>query len=303
MKGQIYMLFTPKPQHTKILLGIFGIAAVAGIAIFINAKTGGDTQTAMSDKSSSIEELQQEMSRIAQYEFEHGCVEKNERGQDVFCGESKQKVDAAEARYNAAVKASTMPDPSTQQSDLNAIRNFMGDQGLVLEYSRSQSPANFDVGVLTKLSDYGDEKIEKPEAWKRMVNIYRATKEIENTCQVYEYEVYPKTHDLIEVRVVYPDNYQGKCTKGDLFFPKTSEAKIKEVGQTYLKNLWLEQSFIVTPVDDMSRWQWKWQDADYKLSDGLVGRSAVDSKPTIRIFISSSGKLLQYNNTIPLFEN
>ena len=297
------MLFTPKPQHTKILLGIFGIAAVAGIAIFINAKTGSETQTAVSDNSPSVKELQQEMSRIAQYEFEHGCVEKNERGQDVFCGESKQKVDAAEARYNAAVKASTMPDSATIQADAEAIKKFMGDAIFEVEYSRSQSPANFDVGVLTKLSDYGDEKIEKPEAWKRTVNIYRATEEIENTCQVYEYEVYPKTHELIEVRVVYPDNYQGKCTKGDLFSPKTSEAKIKEVGQTYLKNLRLKQSFTVTPVDDMSRWQWKWQDANYKLSDGLVGRSAVDSKPTIRIFISSSGKLLQYNNTIPLFEN
>jgi hypothetical protein len=38
MKGQIDMILTPKPQHTKILLGIFGIAAIAGIAIFINTK-------------------------------------------------------------------------------------------------------------------------------------------------------------------------------------------------------------------------------------------------------------------------
>jgi len=64
MKGQIDMIFTPKPQHTKILLGIFGIAAVAGIAIFINTKTASDTQTVMSDKSPSVEELQQEMSRM-----------------------------------------------------------------------------------------------------------------------------------------------------------------------------------------------------------------------------------------------
>ncbi len=297
------MIYRPKPQHTKILLGIFGIAAVAGIAIFINTKTGSDTQTAVSDKSQSAEELQQEMSRIAQYEFEHGCVEKNERGQDVFCGESKQKVDAAEARYNAAVKASTMPDSATLQAETGAIKKFMGDTTVGVEYSRSQSPANFSVGVLTKLSDQGDERIDTPQAWKRTVNIYRATKEIEGTCQVYEYEVYPKTHDIVEVRVVYPDNYQGKCTKGDLFSPKISETKIKEVGESYLKNLGLTQSFTVAPVNDMSRWQWKWQDANYKLPDGLVGRSAVDSKPTIRIFISSSGKLLQYNNTVALFEN
>lgn len=297
------MIYRPKSQHTKILLGIFGIAAVAGIAIFINTKTGSDIQTAVSDKSQSPEELQQEMSRIAQYEFEHGCVEKNERGQDVFCGESKQKVDAAEARYNAAVKTSTMPDNATLQAETGVIKKFMGDTAFEVEYSRSQSPANFSVGVLTKLSDQGDERIDTPQAWKRTVNIYRAIKEIEGTCQVYEYEVYPKTHDIVEVRVVYPDNYQGKCTKGDLFSPKVSEAKIKEVGQAYLKNLGLTQSFTVAPVNDMSRWQWKWQDANYKLPDGLVGRSAVDSKPTIRIFISSSGKLLQYNNTVALFEN
>lgn len=303
MKGQIDMIFTPKPQHTKILLGIFGIAAIAGIAIFINTKTASDTHTVMSDKSPSVEELQQEMSRIAKYEFEHGCVEKNERGQDIFCGESKQKVDAAEARYNAAVKASTMPDSATIQADAEAIKKFMGDAIFEVEYSRSQSPANFNVGVLTKLSDQGDERIDTPQAWKRTVNIYRATKEIEETCQVYEYEVYPKTHDIVEARVVYPEDHQGKCTKGDLFSPKISEAQIKEAGEAYLKNLGFTQSFTVAPISDMSRWQWKWQDANYKLSDGLVGRSAVDSKPTIRIFISSSGKLLQYNNTIPLFEN
>lgn len=303
MKGQINMLFTPKPQHTKILLGIFGIAAVVGIAIFINTKTGNDTQTVVSDKSSSAEELQQEMSQIAQYEFEHGCVEKNERGQDVFCGESKEKVDAAEARYNAAVKASTMPESATAKADAEAIKKFMGDTAFKVEYSRSQSPANFSVGVLTKLSDQGDERIDTPQAWKRTVNIYRATQEIDGTCQVYEYEVYPKTHDIVEVRVVYPENYQAKCTKGDLFSPKISEAKIKEVGQAYLKNLGLKEAFVVTPVDDMSRWQWKWQDANYKLPDGVVGRSAVDSKPTIRLFISSAGKLLQYNNTVALFEN
>ena len=297
------MIYQPKPQHTKIFLGIFGIAAVAGIAIFINTKAGSDIQTAVSDKNQSAEELQQEMSRIAQYEFEHGCVEKNERGQDVFCGESKQKVDAAEARYNAAVKASTMPDGSTLQADIDMIKKFMGDTTFAVEYSRSQFPANFSVGVLTKLSDQGDERIDASQAWKRTVNIYRATKEIEGTCQVYEYEVYPKTHDIVEVRVVYPENYQGKCTKGDLFSPKVSEAKIKEVGQAYLKNLGLTQSFTIAPVNDMSRWQWKWQDTNYKLPDGLVGRSAVDSKPTIRILISSSGKLLQYNNTVALFDN
>jgi|SRR3989344_531123 len=303
MKGQINMLFTPKPQHTKILLGIFGIAAAVGIAIFINTKTGSDTQNTVSDKSPSAEELQQEMSRIAQYEFEHGCVEKNERGQDVFCGESKQKVDAAEARYNAAVKASTMPESATLKADTESIKKFMGNTAFEVEYSRSQSPANFSVGMLTKLSDQGDERIDTPQAWKRTVNIYRATEEIEGTCQVYEYEVYPKTHDIVEVRVVYPEDYQGKCMKGDLFSPKVSEAQIKEVGQKYLKNLGLTQSLTVTPVDDMSRWQWKWQDANYKLSDGLVGRSAVDSKPTVRLFISSAGKLLQYNNTVALFEN
>ena len=303
MKGQIDMLFTPKPQHTKILLTILGIALLAGIVILISTKTKSDTQIPLSDKSPSLEELRQEMDQIAKYEFEHGCLEKNERGQDVFCGESKQKVDAAEARYNAALKASTMPDASVQQSDWNAIRNFMGDQSMSLEYSRSQSPANFDVGVLTKLSDHGDERIDTPQVWKRTMNIYRATKEIEGTCQIYEYEVYPKTHDIVEVRVVYPDGYQGKCTKGDLFSPKVSETKIKEVGESYLKNLDLTQSFTIAPVDDMSRWQWKWQDTNYKLPDGLVGRSAVDSKPTIRLFISSAGKLLQYNNTVALFEN
>lgn len=297
------MIFRPTQPYARILLGVFGIAVVAGVAVFITKSSGNkDIQADLSDKNPSVEELQQEMSRIAQYEFEHGCVEKNERGQDVFCGESKRRVDAAEARYQAAVKASTMPTGAVLQADTNSIQKFMGDSAFAVEYSRSQSPANFTVGTITKLSSQGDEKIETPDAWKRTVNIYRSTKEIEGTCQIYEFEVYPKTHDIVEVRVVYPDSYQGKCMKGDLFSPQISEASIKKVGEEYLKRIGDNQSFKVTLIGT-SRWEWKWQDTDYQLPQGMAGRSAVDSKPTVRLYISTAGKLLQYNNTIPLFEN
>lgn len=309
MKGQIDMLFSPKPQHKKILLGILVIALLAGIAILVSSKTKNDTQIPLSDKSPSLEELRQEMDRVAKYEFEHGCLEKNERGQDIFCGDSKTKVDQAEARYQAALRESMKPDSATVQADTEAIQKFMGDPAFNVAFSRSSSPVNFNVGVITKLSDAGDRRIDTPDEWERTVNVYTATKQIEGICEVYEYEVYPKTHDVVEVRVVFPEGYdRSNCpnTGGSLFEPFAAEAQIKESGAAYLKRaVGNNYSFIVKPLErsNTSRWEWKWEDTAYKLPSGIAGDSAVDSRPTIRLHISSAGKLLQYNNTIPLFEN
>lgn len=304
------MIFKPSQPYAKILLGIFGIAAVIGIAIFITKTPAkNDIQSELSDKSPTVEELQQEMARIAQYEFEHGCVEKNERGQDVFCGESKQKVDAAEARYKVALKASTMPNNQVLTADIEAIRTFMGDNNFQVEYSRSQSPVNFNVGTVTKLSNAGDRRTETPKEWERVVNVYTAAKQIEGICEVYEYEVYPKTHDVVEVRVVFPEGYdRSNCpnTGKSLFEPYTTEVQIKAVGEAYLNRaVGNEHSFTVKPLErsNTSRWEWKWENTTYKLPQGVSGDSAVDSRPTIRLHVSSAGKLLQYNNTVPLFEN
>lgn len=304
------MLFRPTKAHAKILAPILGLAIVVGVSLLITQnKSIDENKTELSDKNLSVEELQQEMARVAQYEFEHGCVEKNERGQDVFCGESKQKVDAAEARYQAALKASTMPSNQVLTADVEAIRAFMGDNNFQVAYSRSQSPANFNVGIVTRLSDAGDRRTETPKEWERTVNIYTATKQIEGVCEVYEYEVYPKTHDVVEVRVVFPEGYdRSNCpnTGKSLFEPYATEAQIKVVGEEYLNRAGGgEYSFTVKPLErsNTSRWEWKWEDTSYKLPSGVAGDSAVDSRPTIRLHISSAGKLLQYNNTIPLFEN
>jgi hypothetical protein len=265
------------------------------------------------EESQSLEDLQKEMAQIAEYEFKNGCLEKNARGQNVFCGESKQKVDAAEARYQAALYASTVPDSATEEADMSAVRNFMGDQSMSLKYSRSGAPANFSVGILTPLSGKGDFKLETPTEWKRMVNVYIATKEIEGTCEVYEYEVYPLTHEVVEVRVVYPRGYQGQCTKGDLFSTLVPESEIKMRAEEYLvrenprRVNELKDEMDVYTITKLSRgginrWEWKWQDTTYKLPNGMSGKSAVDSMPTVRLHIASSGKLVQYNNTIPLFK-
>lgn len=304
------MLLRPTKQHIKPLLAIFGIAAVVGVAIIITKDPShSNTQVGLSDKNPSVEELQQEMGRIAKYEFENGCVEKNDRGQDVFCGESKTKVDAAEARYQAALRESMKPGSTIEQADIEGIRKFMGDPTFEVYFSRSQSPVNFNVGTVTKLSNAGDRRTDTPKEWERTVNVYTATKEIEGICEVYEYEVYPKTHDVVEIRVVFPEGYdRSNCpnTGKSLFEPYVTEAQIKAVGQAYLKRaVGNNYSFTVKSLErsNTSRWEWKWEDTSYKLPAGVAGDSAVDSRPTIRLHISSAGKLLQYNNTIPLFEN
>lgn len=288
----------------KILSGI-GVLGVIAIGGYFTATRPTSVETETPNQNKSLAELQQEMADIAKYEFEHGCVEKNARGQDVFCGESKQKVDAAEAKYQAALKASTTPNAATQQADISGIRAFMDNGTLALTYMRSRSPANFTVGEVTSLSATGDERSDVPQDWKRTVNVYRTTSEIDGTCEVYEFEVYPKTHEVVQVQVVYPDSYTGQCNaKGDMFSPTVSDAKVKEVGNAYVARIAPSKQFTISPLarGNTSRVEWKWEDKSYQLPDGLKGQSAVDSRPTIRLHISSAGKLLQYNNTVPLFE-
>lgn len=282
------------------ILATIGIVVV-GIGIFAYANSSNSSASKI--VGNDPESLKQELERITQYELENGCVETTDRGQE-FCGESKAKVDAAHAAYQAAVKSVSTPDTTTQQADTAGIRTFMADSNLEVAFTHSRSPSNFTVAVVTPISSGGDSVANTPAEWKHTVNVYRTTSIIDGTCEVYEFEVYPKTHEVVQVHVVYPDGYAGQCTNGNMFSPVVSDEKIKEVGNAFATRIAPDKQFTISPLTrgTASRVEWKWEDASYKLPEGVSGGSAVDSRPTIRMHISSAGKILQYNNTIPLFE-
>lgn len=259
---------------------------------------------------------------MTQYELEHGCVEKDVRDQDVFCGESKARVDRAHVAYQNAIREAQKPDEAQIEKDMLAIQNFMGDQELKLIYVDTSHPANFGVGIVTEFSDGGGFVMDRVEGWERFVNRYQTTETIYSTCSVYEYEVYPKTSDVVQVHVVYPLSYEGRCEKtGNLFSPEVPEWEIKEVYAEHFlnsggipnyefglnNNTRIKDEFTITPRSktggELDRYEWFWEDKNYQLLEGLSGTSAVDSRPTVRMFILVAGKLVQYNNTIPLFGN
>jgi hypothetical protein len=121
--------------------------------------------------------------------------------------------------------------------------------------------------------------------------------------------VYSKTHEVVSVGLVYP---KGKASCDDsrsaLFYPSISDEQIKNIGQEYLelsmpeiyssiKNKFMVQA--VSKDGNTDRWEWLYEDRDYKLPAEL---EAEPKYPTVRMFISNSGNLLQYENSLPLFE-
>ena len=296
------MLFMSKFKHKKALLIGLGIVLLVGIA-FIFARSNSPTFS-----STDPEVLRQELDRVTQYELENGCVEKNDRGQQVFCGESKTKVDAANAAYEAAVKSDQTPSQTAMVQDQVAIASFMGNDGYQVTFMGAQHPANFTVGVVTPISNGGDTVTHGSTEWERMVNVYQSKDTIADTCEVYRFEVYPKTHEVVEVGVVYPNGANNCGGTGDLTAPKITDAQVKTTGEGYLERALgadyaaMKSKFSVTPTGKdggSDRIVWMYQDTSFKLPAGLT---AEPKYPTLRLYVANSGVLLQYNNSLPLFK-
>ena len=300
----------------KILGGITIIVIVVGIYWWQR----GDAlpvQLPSNQSTTAAEALRMEIERVTQYELENGCVETDPHGQEILCGASKSRVDALHAEYRRIIKAGTVPDQETQELEKQHIKTFMyaQDKDIELTYIESRSPGNFTVGI-TRPSGNGGGVTDVPDEWQRSVNIYRSESPTGGTCQIYEFEIDQKSHHVVQAQTAYTSAYEeGECEKTeDLFSPAIPEWEIREVYAEGIlnsggvpnyefgmhNNTRIKDDFVITHHSD--RWEWLWEDTSYQLPEGLSGGSAVDSRPTVRLLISDSGKLLQYNNTIPLFQ-
>lgn len=202
--------------------------------------------------------------------------------------------------------------PPTQedlQQDEQDIANFMGNENYPVTFIDSQAPTNFTVGASEPLPRGGGSHITTPQEWQRTVNIYESTKFVADTCEVYRFEVYPKTHDVVNVGLVYPKD-KATCddSRSTLFTPAISSEQIKAIGEKYLERAIpemyssIKDKFTVHPIskdNENDRREWLYTDTSYKLPDGL---EAEPKYPTVRLYISNSGNLLQYENSLPLFK-
>lgn len=203
-----------------------------------------------------------------------------------------------------------------RQADIAAIRRFMGDDQYSVAFYDASSPSNFTVGITTPFPDGGGGRTDVPPEWKRTVNKYKSTEGIGIREEIYYFEVDPRTHEVVNAQL---DNQQdrqvkpitGEAPKDDgIYTPKISESEIKTIGDAYLTRAIpdypsIKGNFTVKPltkdpgVTSADRYQWLWQDTSYKVPEGI---DAEPKYPTVRIYISSGGKLLQYNNSVPLFQ-
>lgn len=201
------------------------------------------------------------------------------------------------------------PTQEDSQQDEQAIANFMGNENYPTTFIGSQAPANFTVGASEPLPESGGSHITTPQEWQRTVNIYESKEFIADTCEAYRFEVYPKTHEVVNVGLVYP---KGRATCDDsrsaLFAPSISNEQIKTIGEKYLERAMpkmyssIKGEFTVQPIskdNENDRWEWLYEDTSYKLPAELA---AEPKYPTVRLYISNSGNLLQYENSLPLFK-
>ncbi|MFZ3073881.1 MAG: hypothetical protein WA093_01995 [Minisyncoccales bacterium] len=207
---------------------------------------------------------------------------------------------------------------------IQAIRDFMANQNLELEYIATRAPSNFNVGVKKVISSNSpiisdSSTMETPKEWERKAEIYQQKEYIGNTCEVYEYEIDPRNNQIIQVGVRYPqqgvianpkkqkdcDNFQSLET------PLLTLPELKEIAISYfqkgvknfdeIKNKLAYEGSTQNPKSIPAQNTWIWQNKDYKLSDGLTAQKPSEY-PTVWAIITSSGHLMMYLNTTGLFQ-
>lgn len=199
----------------------------------------------------------------------------------------------------------TTTEDNTSDAGITAIKSFMAQPDLELEYTRTKSPTNFTVGKTEPFPDGGGGRTTVPDEWKRSVGVYRQ-QNIDNKCQLYMYEVDVRNNQIVEVQPA-PNvpigtelaNEQGACQTQ---LKAVTDAEAKQTAEDYLKrniNNYekIKDQFKYTKGD---RYIWLYEDRSYKAPEGLT--SEPYPYPTIRIIVSREGYLIGYINTTGLYK-
>ena len=208
---------------------------------------------------------------------------------------------------------STIIDSSeqTKSTDLATIRSFMGDPSLELTYIVTDLPQPyFMVGKVSELERGGGINIEQVENWKRTVNVYEQKDLIEDRCAVYEFHTNTRNNILTSVRIrnLKPteiESLDAPCSEENNQMPAITKAEAETLAMGYLERALpnfkeIENEFIYSQKLGGESHEWKWEDKEYKLPEGLGGDPY--SYPIIRIVIYGNRTIL-YENTTSLFES
>lgn len=231
----------------------------------------------------------------------------------------KNNVPVSQSNLDENITLNQTPSSELQSKIGQTVATVMNDRDPLQYIGTQKNPSNFTIGKVTEIND-GAWQIDTPKEWERPVYIFQLTNYIDELCEVYEYEVDVRNNQLVEIHIVYPKDIQNlnlaehkeKCgSHGSLYAPLKTEAEIKDIAMEFLRRSvdnfdQIEGQFVYVPskkdvVNIASAHEWMWQDKSYKLPEGLTGD--VYNYPTIRVIISSGGKLIHYFNSLGLFKN
>ena len=137
-------------QTKKLGIGVLALGLVLGAAWGFALTFGSATQ-AQTSAPVTVEALQAQIEQTAQNELANGCVEKDEIGRSIFCGSSKEKMDALNTQIMAAIRAEKIRSADQVAIAESNIRAMAENPSLDLR---------FDTAVSNPYTEKSDVKVE-----------------------------------------------------------------------------------------------------------------------------------------------
>ena len=178
----------------------------------------------------------------------------------------------------------------------NAIKKFMNDPNVDLIYSYFMPhPSNFSIG---KSNGEGKEikVMTSSKEWQRPVYVFQEKKFINNDCQVYQYEVSIKTHQIIEIQTAWPQWFQAEeeydCPNV-YSRPTKSKEEVEKMAfdilakdPEYTGKILVRSDIQPKFTERQYSYEWLWEDESVSPPEGLIGDPF--QHPVIRIMMTKA---------------
>jgi hypothetical protein len=133
------------------ILGILAFGFVVGGAWGLALTFGSVTQAVQTSVPMTVKVLQAEIEQTAKNELANGCMETDEHGRTLFCGSSKEKMEALHTQIMTAIRAGKIRSADQVAVVENNIKTMTENPSLDLR---------FDTAVSNPYTEKSDVKVE-----------------------------------------------------------------------------------------------------------------------------------------------
>lgn len=255
----------------------------------------------------------EESERVTAYELEHGCVELSRYGQEVFCGESKKRIEAVDAKYHVTPRYISEPDQVTfsREDYETVVRNATEAVGFIL--AAADNPATFDpqvqrvmrqmqtinfrvIDVDGQFTNFGsNQKLDEMRSESAVKEHAVLFKEVGG--QGYA-EVNRETGEVVAM-------HRTAQAEGD----ELTEAQIETKVRQFLRHVYPDFPLVEAALQsdlgvkgnrlNNGNYLFRWSDANLALRSDLY----FDVTPFLQVGVTASGYIFSYQNTLPLYQN